>query len=346
MSTTSIVPIPQLNIDATTLSPDSLARLKETYTPLWSQASEAIDKSLAIQVTDATQVTEMKQARAARLAIAKVRQATEKARVDLKADVLSMTKAIDGPAKLIKDACEAHESRLEEAEKFAERAEAERKGKLAAARSELLRKIEVDPTPYPLGEMTADAWSQLLDGLTAARDARIAAAKKAEEDRIAREKSEAEERARVKAENERLRAEAEARENAAAEERKRVEAERRAAEDKARKEREAIEAKAAKERAEAAERLREEREAREKLETEAREREDAARRKAAEEAKAAKKAAAAPDAVKVRAIAAALQAIPTPKCSTADATEKVASIMAAITQLARRVDATAAELEA
>lgn len=138
MSTTAIVPIPPLAIDAS-LAPASLDRLKAIYQPLWQQAADAIEQSLSIQVTDATQVTEMKQARAARLGIAKIRQATEKARVELKADVLNMTKAIDGPARLIKEACDGHEARLEEAEKFAERAEAARKAKLAASRAELLR---------------------------------------------------------------------------------------------------------------------------------------------------------------------------------------------------------------
>ncbi|MBU2249183.1 MAG: hypothetical protein KKD77_20720, partial [Gammaproteobacteria bacterium] len=68
---------------------------------------------------------------------------------------------------------------------------------------------------------------------------RIEAERKAEEEQIAREKAEAEERERIRQENERLKLEAEERERQAAADRARAEAERKALEEQARKEREA-----------------------------------------------------------------------------------------------------------
>ena len=72
---------------------------------------------------------------------------------------------------------------------------------------------------------------------------RIEVEKRIEEERIAKEKADAEEREKIKAENERLKQEAEERERKHREEQAKVEAEKRAIEEKARKERESAELK-------------------------------------------------------------------------------------------------------
>jgi septal ring factor EnvC (AmiA/AmiB activator) len=89
-------------------------------------------------------------------------------------------------------------------------------------------------------------FAQLLKDSEVAYNVRIAAEKKAEEDRIAKEKAEKEEQERIKAENEKLK--------------KKLEAEKAEAERKL-KEKEEAEAKAAKEKAEAEEKARKEAEA-------------------------------------------------------------------------------------
>ena len=269
-------------IQDTGLVPTSAAALREAFEPIFAQAESLVAQSAGIVVSDATQVSEMKRARAARLQLKDIRVGCEKVRKELKADSLNYGRAIDAVAKVIAGIIEPEESRLEEAEKFAERAEAARQESLRKARAEALSPFCADVTIYPLGTMTEAAFAELLGGLQAAHEKRLADARKAEEDRKAREEAERAEQARIRAENERLRLENEAKDRAIREEREkahresealkaaaiaqqaqreadaraereRVEAERRAAEEKARKEREAIEAKARAER-EAAER--------------------------------------------------------------------------------------------
>lgn len=179
---------------------------------------------------------------------------------------------------------ERMEDKLEEIEKYYENLEKERIAKLQAEREAELSQYEVENlTTLRLGEMEDSVYSAFMIGAKSQFEARKEAERKAEEDRLAKEKAEAEERERIRLENERLKKEAEereaqlARERAEAEaklraereaaeaklkaereaaeaERKRVEAEeaekRKVAEEKARKEREEAEAKAAAERAE------------------------------------------------------------------------------------------------
>lgn len=187
------------------------------------------------------------------------------------------------------------EEALTEIEKHQEIKEAKRKEELKQSRAEQLAPYIDNASIYPLGEMTEDAFQDLLQGQIFAKKAREEAAAKAEQERIEVAKAEA---ARIEAqriENERLKAEAEAREKeiAAEREKQRLEAEKR-------------ENELAKERAEKEAKLKQEREAREKAEAEleAKRKEAAeieAKRIAEEKAKvlAEKKAKNAPDKVKL-----------------------------------------------
>ena len=158
--------------------------------------------------------------------------------------------------------------------------------------------------------MSDAAFDVFLAGIEKSYNDRIEAERKAEEERIAKEKAEAEERERIRIENERLKAEAEAKEKQLAEERAKAEAERKAIEEKARMDREEAEKKLAAEReaarieAEKAakEKARLEAEIKAKAEAEEKARKDAeqkaeAERKAKEAAD--KKAANAPDKIKL-----------------------------------------------
>ena len=279
----------------------------------------------------------MKQAREARLAIKAIRIEADKTRKSLKEDSLRYGKAVQGVYNVIEYMIKPIEEHLEKQEKFAEIAEANRKEALHNERVALLQPYGVDCTSYDLRNMSAEAFTQLLDGSKLAYENKIAEAKRIEEERIAAEKAEQERIEAQRIENERLKAEAAERERVLAEERAKAEAERKAIEEKARIEREALEKKAAEEKAEAdrlakieadkqAEILAAERKERERVEAELKAKQQAERkqaeeeqkRKAAEE-KAAKKLAAAPDKDKLAILTMQLEKLVYPDVKTEEA---------------------------
>jgi len=198
-------------------------------------------------ITDVNQKREMKLFRESRLALRELRIEVENKRKTLKEDSLRRGKAIDGIANVFKALVVPIEEYLEEQEKFAERFEAQRIAELGAKRFDMLSEYG-DATCFSnLGTMDDGAFSVLLDNMRLAKEAREAAAKKIEQERIEREAAEAAEQARQKelARLEAIRIE---------EERQKREAELKAAKEKAEKELAAQKAKAKKER-EAAEAL-------------------------------------------------------------------------------------------
>jgi hypothetical protein len=250
------------------IEPASAQELLSRFAPVFAQAKNICKDAAQINVTDATQVSTIKRARALRLSLRGLRVEADHIRKKLKEDSLRRGKAIQGVYNIIEYAIAPVEERLLEHEQFAERAEAARIEKLKTEREAVLSEYVADLSFYRLGEMSEEAWKQLLAGAKAAHEARIAAELKAEQERVAKAKAEAEERERIRLENERLKKEAEQRERALAEERRKAEAERRAAEEKTRKERAAAEAarraaeeNARKEREEVERKAREEREA-------------------------------------------------------------------------------------
>lgn len=297
------------------LTAEGSAALLEAFQPHFNEASTLVAEASTISVTDATQVTEIKRARAMRLKLKAVRVESEKKRKALKEDSLRTGQAIDKVAKVIGMMTEGAESALLEMEQVAERAEAARKAELKRSREILLAPYGVDVAFYRLGDMPEETFAKLLDSERTAHAARVEAAKKAESDRLAAEKARAEEEARIRAENERLRLEKEAADRALKLEQEKAAAEARAAEEAARIEREKIEAAARAEKAKADAALKAEREAREALEAKARAEAKAAADKAAAEARAARKAAAAPDREKLIVFANSLRDIHRPSLS-------------------------------
>ena len=308
------------------LAPAVAAALVTTFVPLAEQAAGLIADAERISVTNATQVTEIKQARAARLKLKAIRVEIEDARKGLKEESLRRGKAIDAVAGYLRERIEPVETRLENQEKFAERKEAERKAWLKLDREALLRPF-ADPTYYDLSNMPESAWVSLLDSSRLAHEARAAAAAKVEADRLAAEAARVEEEKRVRAENERLRQEAVAAERAAKAERERMEAEARARDSAARVERE---------KAEVA--LRAEREAREKLEREAVALEAAEAKRLADEDKARKAAERAPDKAKIRAVATAVRAIQMPSVKSAEASVVLTNVFAKVESFAAWIE--------
>lgn len=295
-------------IEASGLVPTSAKALTEAFEPIFEQARAMVAKSANINVTDATQVSEMKAARAARSELKTTRIACDKLRESLKKDSLNYGRAVQSAYNLIAAIIEPEEARLETCEKFAERAEAARQEGLRKSRTEALAPYGIDTSIYPLGIMKDDAFSQLLNGTRLAYEAKIAAAKKAEDDRIAKEKADAEERAQIKAENDRLRQEAEA------------------------------------ERRQAAEVLRKNNEARLAAEAKVKAEADAKAKAEADAARAAKKAAAAPDAQKLRELARAVRAMTMPTVTSPEAKSLVEVVGVWFNKLADKIEEETAKL--
>lgn len=174
----------------------------------------------SIIVKDETDKKSMLEARELRLKFKKFRTGIETTRVDLKADSLRTSKAIDGVAKYIKSHIEPVENYLEKQEKFAEIKEAERLLALKTARIEKIKPFCENPYTYDTLDVMTDAeFDKLFAELKAAFELKKAQeeAYQREQQRIAAEK-EAEDK-RIRDENEVLRKQAEVREAEIAKER-------------------------------------------------------------------------------------------------------------------------------
>lgn len=315
--------------------------MKLAFVGYLDQISQAETIVNSLQVTDASQVEQMKLAKEYKQALAKTRIAVEKKRKELKDESLREGQTIDAVAKVVTNLIAPLEKRADELSRFVELKEAAER---EARRSERLAQIApffgVLVNAELVADMDSETWEAYYNGLVAKDKAAKEEAARAEAARIEAERKEAEERERARLENERLRKEIaeqeaaaklelEKRAKAEAEFRAKVEKERREAEAKFAEERAKIEAEKAAERAkqeaerkEAEAKAKAEREAREKVEAALREKE-AAERKAREEAEEVeRKAKAAPDKEKLLALAGVIAEIKLPEMSTKEA-EKV-----------------------
>lgn len=195
-----------------------------------------------------------KMAKSLRLRCVKVRTGTAKIHKEQKSFYLQAGRFIDGWKNTQLMAGQGLEEKLMAIEKHYENIEKARIAELEEDRQNKLSQYGVEVFPSGLGEMEESVWENFLTGAKVSHEAKIEAEKKAEADRIAKEKAEAEERERIRLENERLKAEAE--------ERKKAEAARLL---KEKKEREAREKKEAAVRAAEAKKLEAERKEKEKL---------------------------------------------------------------------------------
>ncbi len=128
--------------------------------------------------------TDAPTARRLRLDMVKARTAIDAVKKAAKADVLMVGSLIDwyrnkGVAQL-----EQSEARLADIEKAEERRIAAEKKALSETRSSELRAVGVDPQFYPVGDMPSEAYAQLLASSKLAHETKLAAAAKAEADRI------------------------------------------------------------------------------------------------------------------------------------------------------------------
>jgi len=243
--------------------------LKKHFQPYLDELNKYGEKAMAIKVTSVNQVDDMLKAREMRLQLKKLRVAVEKTRKDEKAESLRKGQMVDSIGNLVKDQIKPLEQYLQLQEDFIKIKEEKRKAKLEGKRLKELDKYNMENDDlselYDLANMTNEVYASVLKQYKNNFEWAEKEAKQAETDRIAKEKAEADERAAVATENERLKVEFKKREAAMAAERKRnekkLEAERKKLNDE----------KIAREKAEAELQAKEDAEAKEKADATARE---------------------------------------------------------------------------
>lgn len=292
--------------------------IKKSYLPFLAQLADTQAQAEKINFENPSQIDETI-ARELRLKTVKIRTGAEKLKEDRKKTYLLRGNLEQAAYNLIAASCKLTEETFFNVEKAREIAERKRQQELRREREEKLSPYTENVVIYPLGIMSEDEFNSLYIALRTAHEDKIEAEKKAEAERIAKEKAEAEERERIRQENERLKKEAEELERKAkaeaekqakvlAEEREKAEAERKALEEKARKERE--------------ERERLEAEIKAKEEAEKRAREEEAKKKAAME----RKAKLAPDKDKLLILVDTIKAIQLPEVKNLEVQAVVADV--------------------
>lgn len=226
-------------IEESKVEKETALTLQNAFSPFFNQAKEWAEKAKEIVVTDVSQVEEMKKAREARLFLKEIRINADKKRKELKEDSLRYGKAVQGVYNVIEYLITPIEKHLEDQEKFAEVLKEKMETELKIKReSELAPYAEFVPAGVNLAKILEDDFIKILNGAKAQHQMKIEADKKAEEDRIAKEKADAEEREKVRLENEKLKAEAEERERLLNLERERAAAEKAEQENKLKAEKE------------------------------------------------------------------------------------------------------------
>jgi len=301
--------------------------LQNSFMPFFNQANEWAEKVKSIIVTDASQAEEIKQAREGRLRLKEIRISADKKRKELKEDSLRYGKAVQGVYNVIEYMIAPLEKHLEEQEKFVETQREKIKTELRIKReSELAPYSEFIPSGLNLAEISEDDFLKIVAGSKIQLQMKIDAEKKAEEDRIAKEKIEHEEREKIRLENIKLKKEAEEREALAEIERKKLEKENLEREKKEKAEKEAREKalaaereKAAKEKAEADKKLAEERAEKERIQNELKKKESEELRIKKEAEEKEKKSKLAPDKEKIVEFSKLIESLKLPDVSNAEA---------------------------
>lgn len=212
-----------------------------------SKMREQLD---GVTVTDENDKVNMKLANTIRLGVRQVRLEAEKTfdakRSEVQQQMLSY-KTEDSLWLKAKQTMQILTKEIEEAARWKEetkaRFEAEQKELKVQQRILKVAKVAPEMLRNEFENMSDETFDMFFAGIEKAYNDKIEAEKKAEAERIAKEKAEAEERELIRKENERLKAEADAKEKQLAEERAKAEAERKAIEEAARKEREEAERK-------------------------------------------------------------------------------------------------------
>jgi hypothetical protein len=175
----------------------------------------------------------------------------EKVKDEGKKEILIAGRLYDNLYGVINNTSKGLEMQCEEIEKFQELKDLKMREDRKLIRIEQLTPYVADVSFFDLLNMEEAAFSQLLATQKAGKEAPEAAAKKAEEGIIAKEKADAEAREAQRLENEKLKAEAAIKEKEIADAKAKADAELKAEQEKSRKEKEAADAILKKEREEA-----------------------------------------------------------------------------------------------
>lgn len=189
------------------MEPQSAQALVDAFTPLFLRMEDAVADGMMIKVTSADEEDTIEAATQAHKNVRDIRLQAEANRKKFKENALRTGQAIDKIAKIIFEKIEPVEAHLLAQKNFVKELEAKRKADLAELRAAKLTAVNADPTAYPLGEMSQDAFDNLLQGATLTNQKRIDDAAKAESDRLAAEQERTAREAATRAENERLRLE-------------------------------------------------------------------------------------------------------------------------------------------
>ena len=288
MSKQLIVSTPELEV----LEPSKAAQIKSTFEPMVEMLQRFEDSYNDLILESKIGITKEVTAKAKRLRldISRVRIDTGKLKDKQKEYIKLEDRAIMGVHNILVHAVKEKEDTLKEIENFFEIQEQKRLDALQAERVILLSPYVEDADERDLSKFADDEFEALLKMKKQQYEDAIEAERIAQEERIAKEKAEAEERERMRLENERLKKEAEERDRLAkieadkrdAEEKARLAQERKEREERERIAREEREAQEAKLRAEQEERRRIEQELQQKREAEERARREAEEREQAE----------------------------------------------------------------
>lgn len=254
------------------ISKDQSNFLNDQFIGFLQKSKEWEELAFNLVITDVSQNEEMQQARDARLSLRKIRTEADKKRKELKAESLKYGKAVQSVYNIIEYRISKIEKHLLKQEQFVQRKEAERKAQIKIERETIVQPY-IEFIPFvDLGDITEEDFQRLLSGAKAQLKLKVEAEKRAEAERIEREKKEAEESERIRKENERLRAEAAKRE---AERQKEIEKQRKVEEARRKEE--------AEKQAELQAKIEAERKAKEQAEAELRRKRDEQERKIREE---------------------------------------------------------------
>lgn len=212
----------QIILDEQHVAKENAEQLIKAFGAPFEEAGVILAGYKNIVVTEEDQFDLMADAREKRLKLKSIRVGVENKRKELKEESLKTGRAIDSVAKFVKEIIEPAEKHLELQEKFGEIKAAERAAKVKAERIERLAQYSDDISLYNLDDMSVEQFESLLADLKKQHEAELAEAKRIEDERIAKEKADAEERKKQAEENERLKKEAVAKDEAQAKIRSRI----------------------------------------------------------------------------------------------------------------------------
>jgi len=180
------------------LDPAKSAQIKKVFEPMVKMLEGfegEFKKVTALEMSP----DKCKQAKRLRLDIAKVRIEADKVRKIQKEEYLRAGNAIQGVFNILKFAVVDKEEKLKDIELYYEKLEAEKIRQLQADREKELLKYEVDGSTMDLGNMLPEVWTNFLAGTKSNYEAVKEAERKAEEERIERERKQALYETRLKA---------------------------------------------------------------------------------------------------------------------------------------------------